>query len=187
MLNLITTRRTLIWMSNLVLTFAIVAGCGGKKAVTTTEKPAPELTATEPVAEPRPEEKAAPETAQKEMGPLHLESVHFDFDKYDLKPMTREVLAEHAQALKQRPEVSVVIEGHCDERGTVEYNLALGDRRAKAVKDYLVWLGADPSRLTTVSYGKERPVDPRHNEEAWAKNRRAEFVIKVQPTYSEAN
>jgi len=69
------------------------------------------------------------------------------------------------------------IEGHCDERGTIEYNLALGERRANSVKNYLVNYGIDPNRLTTISYGEERPKDPRHNEEAWAKNRRVEFVI----------
>jgi peptidoglycan-associated lipoprotein len=90
-----------------------------------------------------------------------------------------------ARALKQRPEVPVVIEGHCDERGTIEYNLALGEKRAKAVKDYLVSLGIDRSRLTTISYGKERPLDSRSNEFAWAQNRRAEFVIKIQPTFSD--
>ena len=74
-------------------------------------------------------------------------------------------------------DVTVTIQGHCDERGTNEYNLALGDRRADSTKTFLVDLGISASRLTTVSYGEERPVDPRHNEEAWAKNRRAHFVI----------
>ena len=75
------------------------------------------------------------------------------------------------------PGVTVTIEGHCDERGTNEYNLALGDRRAESAKRFLTDLGISATRLTTVSYGEERPVDPRHNEEAWAKNRRAHFVI----------
>ncbi len=92
----------------------------------------------------------------------------------------------NAQALRQNSEAPVVIEGHCDERGTVEYNLALGDKRAKAVKDYLVWLGIDSSRLATVSYGKERPADLGHHEAAWAQNRRAEFVIKTQPSFSDS-
>jgi peptidoglycan-associated lipoprotein len=78
--------------------------------------------------------------------------------------------------MKAYPEAAVVIEGHCDERGTVEYNLALGDKRAKAAKDYLVSLGVEAGQIFTISYGKERPVDSGHNEDAWAKNRRAEFV-----------
>jgi peptidoglycan-associated lipoprotein len=72
----------------------------------------------------------------------------------------------------------IVIEGHCDERGTAEYNIALGERRAKSVKRYLINLGVDSSQLSTISYGEERPADPGHNEAAWAKNRRAEFVIQ---------
>jgi peptidoglycan-associated lipoprotein len=104
-----------------------------------------------------------------------LDPVHFDFDKYDIRPADRAVLAAHAEWLKQHPAVKVMIEGHCDERGTVEYNLALGDKRATAVRRYLIDLGINPDRLSWVSYGKERPVDPGHNEEAWFKNRRAEF------------
>jgi peptidoglycan-associated lipoprotein len=134
---------------------------------------------------PQPEAKNVPEAVKEEMAPQVLENVYFDYDKYALAPMAREILARHARALKQRSEVPVVIEGPCDERGTVEYNLALGDKRAKAVKDYLVSLGIDRSRLTTISYGKERPVDFRQTEEARAKNRRAEFVIKTQPAYSD--
>jgi peptidoglycan-associated lipoprotein len=176
------------WRSSFILALALLfaAGCGGKKALQTVETPAPEVTATQPVAQPERTEKAAPETAKKETAAPILEMVYFDFDKYNLTPAAREILAVNAQALKQNSGMEVVIEGHCDERGTVEYNLALGDKRAKAVKDYLVWLGVDGSRLTTVSYGKERPVDLRHNEEAWARNRRAEFVIKTQPTFSDS-
>ena len=79
--------------------------------------------------------------------------------------------------LKENPDIKLTIEGHCDERGTIEYNLALGERRANAVKNYLINYGINPKRLSTISYGKERPLDPRSNEEAWAKNRRAAFVI----------
>jgi len=105
------------------------------------------------------------------------EDIHFDFDKYDLTPTAREILARKAYFLKQYPTVKILIEGHCDERGTAEYNLALGERRANAAKQYLVQLGISEDRISTISYGKERPLDPRHNEEAWAKNRRAHFVI----------
>ncbi len=105
------------------------------------------------------------------------EDIYFDFDKYDLNARAREVLANKAYFLKQYPNVKILIEGHCDERGTAEYNLALGERRANAAKQYLVQLGISESRISTVSYGKERPIDPGHNEAAWAKNRRAHFVI----------
>ncbi|MDZ7362280.1 MAG: peptidoglycan-associated lipoprotein Pal [candidate division KSB1 bacterium] len=182
---LFTKRLASILSSSLVLGFAVVvaSGCGGKRALKTTETPAPQATVAQP--ERQPETRNVPQAAQEETAPLVLENVYFDFDQYALTPMAREILASHARALKQRPEVAVVIEGHCDERGTVEYNLALGDKRAKSVKNYLVSLGVDGSRLTTISYGKERPIDFRRNEEAWAKNRRAEFVIKTQPAYSE--
>lgn len=118
--------------------------------------------------------------AVKEVAPKirALESIHFDFDKYNIRPPDREVLARHAEWLKGNKEAKVTIEGHCDERGTVEYNLALGERRANEAKKYLVSLGVEADRIKTVSYGKERPIDPRQNEEAWAKNRRAEFVIE---------
>jgi peptidoglycan-associated lipoprotein len=103
--------------------------------------------------------------------------VFFDFDSYSLRPDARATLEKEAQWMQQNPRVTVTIEGHADERGTREYNLALGERRANAVRDYLVALGVDPNRIKTVSYGKERPVDPRSTEEAWAKNRRGVMVV----------
>ncbi len=105
------------------------------------------------------------------------EHIYFDFDKYDLKPPAKVTLRQKADFLKKNPQYSVRIEGHCDERGTNEYNLALGERRANAAKKFLMALGVSESRITTISYGEERPVDPRHNEEAWAKNRRDEFKL----------
>ncbi len=106
-----------------------------------------------------------------------LKDIHFEFDKYEIRPEDVEILKETASLLKKFPNVKIQIEGHCDERGTNEYNLALGERRANSAKNYLVSLGISPERLSTISYGEERPVDPGHNEEAWAKNRRAHFVI----------
>jgi peptidoglycan-associated lipoprotein len=103
--------------------------------------------------------------------------VFFDFDSYSLRPDARATLEKEAQWMQQNPRVTVTIEGHADERGTREYNLALGERRANSVRDYLVALGVDPNRIKTVSYGKERPVDPRSTEEAWAKNRRGVMVV----------
>jgi peptidoglycan-associated lipoprotein len=101
--------------------------------------------------------------------------IHFDFDKYDIKKEAQEVLKEIAAYLKANPEIRIIIEGHCDERGTREYNLVLGMRRAQAAKKYLVDLGIDEKRIETISYGKDRPLIDEHNENAWAKNRRCEF------------
>lgn len=107
--------------------------------------------------------------------------VFFDFDRYDLKGDAQATLDKQAAWLKQNGSVTLVIEGHCDERGTREYNLALGERRATAVKNYLVAAGVDASRLGTISYGKERPAVEGSNEAAWAKNRRAVSVVTSAP------
>ena len=109
-----------------------------------------------------------------------LKDIHFDFDKYDIRPGDAAILKEDAALLKKYPNVKIQIEGHCDERGTVEYNLALGERRANKAKDYLVSLGISTARISTISYGKERPLDPGHNDEAWAKNRRAHTIITAK-------
>ena len=106
-----------------------------------------------------------------------LEKIYFDFDSIALSDTARNSLKKDFDLLKKNGSVKVEIEGHCDERGSDEYNLALGERRAKAVMGYLVTLGLAPERLSTISYGKEKPADPGHDEAAWAKNRRAEFVI----------
>jgi peptidoglycan-associated lipoprotein len=103
--------------------------------------------------------------------------VFFGYDRFDLTPEARSVLERQAAWLRQYPNVRVLVAGNCDERGTREYNLALGARRAAAARDYLVSLGIDGSRLETVSYGKERPLDPRSNEEAWSVNRNAHTQI----------
>ncbi len=106
-----------------------------------------------------------------------LKDIHFNFDKYDIRPEDTEILKASAAVLQKNPKVKIQIEGHCDERGTSEYNLALGERRANSAKKYLVSLGIPESRISTISYGKEKPLDPAHNEEAWAKNRRDHFII----------
>lgn len=106
-----------------------------------------------------------------------LKDIHFGFDRYDLTPKAREILAQNADLLLKHPRVTFQIEGHCDERGTVEYNLALGERRASSTRQYLMSLGVPTDRISTISYGEEMPADPGHNEEAWAKNRRAHFII----------
>jgi peptidoglycan-associated lipoprotein len=106
------------------------------------------------------------------------EDIHFEFDRSSLLPSAQNILKKKAAWLRDNPDVSVIIEGHCDERGTNEYNLALGDRRAQSTKNFLVDLGIEDTRLTAISYGEERPVDTGHNEGAWSKNRRAHFVIE---------
>ncbi|MGC9324196.1 MAG: peptidoglycan-associated lipoprotein Pal [Desulfomonilia bacterium] len=106
---------------------------------------------------------------------LEDKRINFDFDTYTLSQESRNVLSEIYAYLKETPHVKIQIEGHCDERGTNEYNVALGDRRAASAKNYLVSLGIDPVRITMISYGEEQPTDPGHSEEAWAKNRRDQF------------
>ncbi|MEE8332633.1 MAG: peptidoglycan-associated lipoprotein Pal [Alphaproteobacteria bacterium] len=103
--------------------------------------------------------------------------VFFALDSHQLQPDARATLEKQAQWLRQNPAVTVAVEGHADERGTRDYNLALGERRATAVRDYLVALGITANRMRTVSFGKERPVDPQSNEEAWLKNRRGVMVV----------
>jgi peptidoglycan-associated lipoprotein len=105
-----------------------------------------------------------------------LRVIYFDFDAYNLREDARRDLDYNAEILKQNPNATLVIEGHCDERGTNEYNLGLGERRAQAAKDYLTRLGVDASSLSIISYGEERPSAMGHDEADWAKNRRAEFV-----------
>ncbi len=109
-----------------------------------------------------------------------LQPIYFDFDKYNLRSGDREILNRNARVLKENPEVRIRIEGNCDERGTVEYNLALGEKRARAARDYLINLGIGPDRIDIISYGKERPKHPGHNEQAWAENRRDDFGILSQ-------
>jgi peptidoglycan-associated lipoprotein len=106
------------------------------------------------------------------------ENVYFEYDKSTLLPDVQDQLRDNAKWLQANPDVSVIVEGHCDERGSNEYNMALGDRRAGSVKTFLIDMGIESQRLTTISYGEEKPLDPGHDEEAWAKNRRAHFVIE---------
>ncbi len=107
-----------------------------------------------------------------------FKNILFNYDEFSLTPQARAILDGIAGWLKNNPAKLVLIEGHCDERGTNEYNLALGDRRANSAKTYLTQLGIDGARIYTISYGEERPLDPGHSEAAWVKNRRGEFKIK---------
>jgi peptidoglycan-associated lipoprotein len=106
------------------------------------------------------------------------EDIYFDFDSATLSDAARDLLLQKAQWLRTNPNASVIIEGHCDERGTSAYNIALGDSRAESAQSYLFALGVEDTQLSTISYGEERPVDPGKGEQAWTKNRRAHFVIE---------
>lgn len=118
------------------------------------------------------------QSASDSVSETSFETVYFDFDKSDLRQDTRNVLNKNAELmLKSKPNSKVQVEGHCDERGSAEYNLALGERRAKSAVKYLTTLGVKADRLSTISYGKEKPVVQGSDEAAWSKNRRAEFVI----------
>lgn len=128
--------------------------------------------------EQRLKEEAARQAMMAARDQLMSENIYFEFDSSALSAVSQDILKRKANWLRNNPNAYVVIEGHCDERGTNEYNLALGDRRANSAKTFLVDLGISASRLKTISYGEERPADPRSNEEAWAKNRRAQFVLE---------
>jgi len=119
----------------------------------------------------------ASQRVRSEIRVFESENIYFAFDKSDLKPEARAVLVKKADWLRNNPSFSVRIEGHCDERGTNEYNLALGERRALAAWKFLNALGISGDRMSTISYGEERPADPRSNQTAWAKNRRDEFKL----------
>jgi peptidoglycan-associated lipoprotein len=126
---------------------------------------------------PKPAPAPAPAPAKLEVPAFMTERVYFDFDKSVLKLEAQALLKKKADWLKSNGATKLLIEGNCDERGTAEYNLALGERRAESAKKFLADLGIDAKRISTISYGEERPLDPRKKEEAWAKNRNAGFVI----------
>jgi peptidoglycan-associated lipoprotein len=149
---------------------AALAACAsrGEPAPTPTETPAPATTTA-----PRGPTPGSVEDFRVSVG----DRVFFGYDRFDLTPEARQVLERQAAWLRQYPNVRLLVAGNCDERGTREYNLALGARRAAAARDYLVSLGIDGGRVETVSYGKERPLDARSNEEAWSVNRNAHSQI----------
>ncbi len=171
-------RKQLLFLMVLFVPLMMVfIGCGGKKATTPPVQPAME----EPVQKPaEPETKPTPEPEVIMIKDADFKTVYFDFDKYNLVDSAKRALDLNAAILKGNPGVMIRIEGHCDERGTVEYNLALGERRAKSCRDYLTGLGIDGKRLEIISYGKERPAVMGSNEGAWAKNRRGEFKVLSQ-------
>jgi len=174
-----------------VLALSIAAlmsvGCAKKQTVKSEGAQAPSAAApveeapvkeAPPAATPAAPPAEAPGVAVTEEKLSQFDDVRFDFDKSVVREDGRKTCGVVADYLKKHPQAKMLIEGHCDERGTAEYNMALGERRATAVMTYLVSLGVPKSALSTVSFGKEKPLDPGHNEEAWAKNRRAHFVLK---------
>lgn len=148
---------------------AMVAACASRPEPTPTPTPTPTPAPTQPSG-PTP---GSAEDFRVSVG----DRVFYGYDRYDLSAEARSVLERQAAWLRQYPNVRVLVAGNCDERGTREYNLALGARRAAAARDFLVSLGVSGDRVETVSYGKERPVDPRANEEAWSVNRNAHTQI----------
>ena len=173
--------RRVLFVFALSLIFVISLSACSKKQTADTGSGDPEVESTTPP--PQPETEVTESTTDTELideGDMKmpvLEDVFFAFDSSALTGDAKSTLQDNARQLKDATGADVTIEGHCDERGTIAYNLALGERRAKMAKDYLVSLGVAASQVKVISYGKERPFDAGHSESAWAKNRRAHFVV----------
>ncbi len=162
----------------LAIVLALAPGCSSRKKVSPAaqiEPPPTETNTPPPSDNGTPPPAPGTETASER---LSLEDAFFDFDDFTLRSDAKSALEMDGKYLQKNSGAKVIIEGHCDERGSVEYNLALGEKRSRAAKDYLVSYGIPAARLTTISYGKERPFDQGHDEGAWAKNRRAHVVSK---------
>jgi len=188
-------RERRVVMCALMLAAVVAVGCGKKKPPVARPVPPPPVSTESPAGErpPTPPEPVRenpippePTVSEDPLAAGDLESINknspfkpvfFALDSSDVDAQGQQALNGDAEILKKYPTWTITIEGHCDERGTAEYNLALGERRALAAKTYLVSLGIPADRLRTVSYGKEFPFDPGHDEAAWSKNRRAHFVV----------
>jgi len=185
---------TLRWSSTNATSLNLTPNVGnvapeGTSNVTPTDSTTYTITATGPggsanatarvtvTVPPPPPVAAAPAPSLEELFAREVKDAYFDYDKADLRSDSRSALTETAGFLKSYPQIKVMLEGHCDERGSTEYNLALGDRRAQAAKDFLVSLGVASDRMQTVSYGKERPFCNEHQEQCWQQNRRAHFAM----------
>jgi len=184
---------TLSWSSTNATQLTIAPDVGtiapqGSTKVTPTDSTTYTITASGPggsasssarvtVAAPPPPPAPVQNATMEEMFLKEVQDAYFDLDKADIRSDARTALAKTADFLRNYPQVRVVIEGHCDERGSTEYNLALGDRRAASVKEYLVSLGIGADRMSTVSYGKEKPFCMESNEDCWQRNRRGHFVM----------
>lgn len=185
---------TLSWSSTNATDLDIQPGVGkvspeGSTSVTPTETTTYTVTASGPggsatataqvtvAAPPPPAQPAAPAPSVEELFSQNVRDAYFDTDKSDLRPDARDALTKDAEFLRSYPDVRISLEGHCDERGSTEYNLGLGERRADAAKNFLVSLGITANRIDTVSWGKERPFCTEHDESCWQQNRRAHFVM----------
>jgi peptidoglycan-associated lipoprotein len=179
------------FLSLLSVAIILSLACGGSKPMVQTEqKPGPTIVSqtvsdvSEEESEKQVNQEISPvmdEPSKQVAKPVQrdsLKDINFDFDRYELRPEAKEILVKYADVLKDNPAVKILIEGHCDEWGSAEYNMVLGEHRAKAAKGFLVAYGVAENRVSTVSYGKERPLDPGHTREAWARNRRAAFVVR---------
>ena len=195
------TRCSHLAFSVLLVAAVALSGCAKRPATTQAAAPAPTGAATSTAATPSNVQPAQPSggsttpsgggttttpptsstarpVVQDFAATPELADVFFDFDKYDIRPGDAKTLDSNASWLKSNPTHLVLIEGHCDQRGTNEYNLALGERRAKSTMNYLVSQGVQANRITIISYGEERPQCTEHTESCWAKNRRAHFLVK---------
>jgi peptidoglycan-associated lipoprotein len=177
---------------------ALLAGGCAKKEIVKGEGEAPAAPVSQPAEAPAPAKpevkeemvqervvqeapttvKEEPRAAEQPM--VSLENIYFDFDSYVLTSQARETLTRNAELMVKNGSINVQIAGNCDERGSDEYNLALGEKRANSAMNYMTTLGVPAERLSTISYGKEKPLDPGHDEAAWAKNRRDEFTIVIK-------
>jgi peptidoglycan-associated lipoprotein len=188
------SRATQLSLAVVVMAALLAGACGKKQPPVARPMPPPATGGTttppgppEPVGEPvpvPPEPVAEDAISGKSLDDLNRDSplmpVFFELDQSEISGAGQQALQNNAQVLKKYPGWQITIEGHCDERGTPEYNLGLGERRAVSARDYLVSLGVPADRVRTVSYGKEFPFDPGHDESAWSKNRRAHFVITAK-------
>lgn len=172
--------RVLPFVAVLMMVALLVPGCA-KKAKPVTEEPKPTVK-VEPTPEPAPADtigQALRQLQEQMAADLKLvRAIYFDYDKSDLRKEAQDALSNNAKLFQKYPQWKIKIEGNCDERGTNEYNLALGERRAISAQKYLVSLGIDAARLSTVSYGEERPLDFGHDDAAWTKNRRDDFKVE---------
>lgn len=166
------------WMSKKLMILGILTLALGLLATGCKKRVPPQETYTQPTTSDTSSATDASTTTNSfdtDLTKLQLEDIHYEFDSSELRTAAREILKGTAQYLSENPTMTLIVEGHCDERGTTEYNLALGQRRAEAAKRYLISLGVSDRRLKTVSYGEERPAVMGHDEEAWWQNRRAHF------------
>jgi peptidoglycan-associated lipoprotein len=176
------------WVVGILVVGLLLTGCAKRPAATGASAPPPAGGSTAAAEPAKPGTPAPAGTATSAPRPpasefaenANLKDIHFDFDKSNIRPGDAKILDTSAGWLKSNPGQIILIEGHCDERGTDAYNLALGERRAKATQDYLVSQGIAARRMTTISYGESRPLCNQHTEECWARNRRAHFLSKPE-------